>query len=183
LRLASENVPTSDQADTREHKGCPLLKCLFAFKNPDCLKNLFGFVGFMGLHQILLPPTCHPQNFLSVKDRENNTTTFSYDANHYLKTINDPRGLQPLRNDYDADGRLVKTTDAFGKEVAYTHDLDNRRETITDRLGNPTIHEYDQNGNVTKTVDAGGGVTTYTYDARQPDEHHERARQDDDLGL
>jgi len=34
------------------------------------------------------------------------------------------------------------------------HDIANRREEITDRLGHTTIHEYDLNGNVVKTTDA-----------------------------
>jgi RHS repeat-associated protein len=99
-------------------------------------------------------------------DRENNTTTFAYNSTHGLLTIKDPTGLQPVRNEYDDAGRLVSTTDASGKTVTYTHDLDNRRETVTDRLGQITVHEYDARGNVTKTVYPDGKITLASYDAR-----------------
>jgi YD repeat-containing protein len=42
-------------------------------------------------------------------DREENVTNFSYNATHGLLDITDPRGIQPIRNDYDADGRLSST--------------------------------------------------------------------------
>jgi RHS repeat-associated protein len=102
----------------------------------------------------------------SFRDRENNETTYSYNSTHGLLTIKDPRGVQPIRNEYDDAGRLVKHTDAFGKTTTYERDLDGRRETITDRLGNVTVHEYDERGNVTKTTDPSGKVTTASYDAR-----------------
>ncbi|MDQ3907492.1 MAG: DUF6531 domain-containing protein, partial [Acidobacteriota bacterium] len=100
----------------------------------------------------------------SFKDREGNVTTYGYDSAHYLLTINDPRGLQPIRNEYDASGRLLSHTDAFGKTVAYTHDLAARRETVTDRLGNQTVFEYDADGNVLYSKDAEGGERRFTYD-------------------
>jgi RHS repeat-associated protein len=103
-------------------------------------------------------------DLVSYTDNENNTSTYTYDANHRLLTIHDPRGIQPIRNDYDADGRLISHTDGFGKVIAYTHDLPARTETITDRLGHPTVFEYDERGNVLRKTDARGGVTSFTYD-------------------
>ncbi|MEW6127269.1 MAG: PKD domain-containing protein, partial [Acidobacteriota bacterium] len=105
-------------------------------------------------------------DLLSFTDRENNTTTFTYNATHGLLAIADPRGIQPIRNDYDANGRLIKHTDAFGKEILYSHDLATQHETISDRLGNQTLYEYDLSGNVTRMTDALGNATSYTYDAR-----------------
>jgi RHS repeat-associated protein len=102
----------------------------------------------------------------SFKDRENNSTAFTYNSTHGLLTIKDPRGLQPLRNEYDAGGRLVRQVDAFGKEVNFTHDLDARQETTFDRLGRATVYDYDARGNVVRVQDADGKVTTRTYDAR-----------------
>lgn len=106
-------------------------------------------------------------DLVSFEDRENQTTSFLYDgATHYLTGIRDPRGIQPIRNEYDADGRLVKNIDAFGKEIVYTHNLSGNEEIIHDRLGNPTRYVYDDRGNVLEKTDAEGATTTYTYDDR-----------------
>jgi RHS repeat-associated protein len=105
-------------------------------------------------------------DLLNFKDRENNVTAFTYNSTHGLLTIKDPRGLQPLRNEYDNDGRLVRQIDAFGKEVRFTHDLNARQETTFDRFGRATVFDYDARGNVVRVQDADGKVTTRTYDAR-----------------
>jgi RHS repeat-associated protein len=99
-------------------------------------------------------------------DAEGRRTSFLYNYEHGLIEIQDPRGVRPIRNEYDAAGRLIKTIDAYGKEITYTHDLGANRELITDRLGNTTIHVYDDLGNVTQTADPLGGVTNRSYDAR-----------------
>jgi RHS repeat-associated protein len=104
-------------------------------------------------------------DLISYRDSENNTTTFTYNSSHYLLAINDPRGLQPIRNEYDDEGRLLSHTDAFGKKLTYTHNLGTRQETVTDRVGNLTLYEYDANGNVVRSVDPAGGVKVFTYDA------------------
>ena len=62
--------------------------------------------------------------------------------------INDPRGVRAIRNEYDADGRLLSHTDAAGQAITYTHDLVARTEMVTNRLGQVTIYEYDDKGNV-----------------------------------
>ena len=105
-------------------------------------------------------------DLVSFTDRENNVTTFSYNNSHGLTGIQDPRGIQPARNEYDDSGRLVRHIDAFGKVINYAYDLNSRQELITDRLGNATLFEYDSRGNVLRITDALGGVTTSTYDAR-----------------
>jgi RHS repeat-associated protein len=104
-------------------------------------------------------------NLSSYKDRENNVSSYTYNSTHGLLSITDPRGIQPIRNEYDDSGRLLSHTDAFGKVIQYDHDLINRIETVTDRLGRTSRLEYDANGNVLRRVDAKGGVTSYTYDA------------------
>jgi RHS repeat-associated protein len=104
-------------------------------------------------------------DLVSYTDNENNTSTYTYDPTHRLLTIQDPRGIQPIRNDYDADGRLLSHRDGFGKVITYIHDLPGRIETVIDRLGHPTTFAYDERGNVLSKTDARGGVTTFTYDA------------------
>jgi RHS repeat-associated protein len=104
-------------------------------------------------------------DLIAVTDRENNTTRFTYNRTHGLLTIQDPRGIQPLRNEYDDQGRLLRHIDAFGKTIELGHDLANHREVITDRLGHSRSLEYDARGNVVKETDALGNVTTRTFDA------------------
>jgi RHS repeat-associated protein len=104
-------------------------------------------------------------DLVSFTDRESNHTTFTYNSAHKLLTINDPRGVQPLRNEYDDAGRLVRETDASGKTVSFSHDLDAMREVITDRLSNTTVHEYNARGDMVRTIDALGGVTKRTFDS------------------
>lgn len=104
----------------------------------------------------------------TVTNREGEVTSFFYEnANfpHYLTRINDARGVQAIRSEYDESGRLVRQIDANGNAIEFEHDLVNNREIIRDRLGNVTIHEFDDYGNITSTTDALGGVTTREYDA------------------
>ncbi|HEU0042924.1 MAG TPA: DUF6531 domain-containing protein, partial [Jiangellaceae bacterium] len=60
-------------------------------------------------------------DLVSFTDREAHTTTFTYnlDQPHLLETIKDPRGKQPIRNEYYDDGRIKSHTDAFGKTITY----------------------------------------------------------------
>ncbi len=104
-------------------------------------------------------------NLVSYKDRENNISTYTYNSTHGMLTLSDPRGLQPIRNEYDDSGRLLSNIDAFGKKIQYEHDLAARSDIMTDRLGNQTRHEYDAHGNILRSVDAKGGVKLFTYDA------------------
>jgi RHS repeat-associated protein len=101
----------------------------------------------------------------SVRDAAGNVTTFTYDGNHGLLTIVDPRGVQPIRNVYDSDGRLIQHIDAYGNVINYTNNLSAQQEIVTDRLGNVTVDYYDANGNIIQVTDALGGNTLRTYDA------------------
>ncbi|MCP3997306.1 MAG: hypothetical protein GY722_19935, partial [bacterium] len=101
----------------------------------------------------------------SFTDRAAATSHFTYD-DHRLTDIEDPRGVKPIRNEYDADGRLVRHIDAFGKVIEVGHDRDNRREIVTNRLGASRVLEYDARGNVVRETDELGKVTTLTYDGR-----------------
>ncbi|HVG07850.1 MAG TPA: RHS repeat-associated core domain-containing protein [Thermoanaerobaculia bacterium] len=103
-------------------------------------------------------------DLVTFTDQADRTTAFTYDSGHRLLTIEDPRGIQPIRNDYDADGRLIRSTDAFGKVIELTHDLAAHREVVTDRLGHSRVLEYDDRGNVIRETDALGKITTRTYD-------------------
>ncbi|MCP3935642.1 MAG: RHS repeat protein, partial [Actinomycetia bacterium] len=102
----------------------------------------------------------------SFTDRAGATTRFTYDSDHRLLDIEDPRGVKPIRNEYDAEGRLIRHIDAFGKVIELGHDLDNRREVVTNRLGASRILEYDDRGNVVRETDELGKVTVRSFDGR-----------------
>ena len=100
-------------------------------------------------------------------DQQYAVTEYLYenaDRPHYVTAIKDALGNTPMKCIYDEDGRLIATEDANGNRIAMQHDLTGRTETVTDRMGNPTIHTYDDMGNVTATIDAQGNTTKYSYD-------------------
>ncbi|MCP3997777.1 MAG: RHS repeat-associated core domain-containing protein, partial [bacterium] len=101
----------------------------------------------------------------SFTDRAGATTHFTYDSDHRLQDIEDPRGVKPIRNEYDDEGRLVRHIDAFGKAIELGHDLENRREVITNRLGASRILEYDARGNRVRETDELGATTIRTFDS------------------
>ncbi len=102
----------------------------------------------------------------SVTDRVGNTSRFGYSTlfPHLFDHLEDPRGVEPVRNDYDEDGRLIRHTDAFGKTIVLDHDLNNRREVVTDRLGHSRLLDYDSRGNVVRETDEVGAATERTFD-------------------
>lgn len=105
-------------------------------------------------------------DLVSFRDRENQTSTFTYNTSHGLLSMVDPRGKQPVRIEYDDQGRVLRQIDANGKIINFSHDTNNRREVTTDRLGNSTVLEYNARGMVVRITDADGNITTRTYDSR-----------------
>lgn len=102
----------------------------------------------------------------SVTDREDNVTMFEYHATraHYLDEVIDPLGRTGVRNEYDANGRLIRTFDGEQGFVELLHDPDNLIETAVDAAGNVHILEVDGRGNVVREVDALGNVIQRSYD-------------------
>src|SRR6185436_11132851 len=90
------------------------------------------------------------------------------DHRHFITKILDPRKqeLPMVANTFDTQGRLISTSQGATdtKTTSLFHDLNNRREIITDASGNRTIHEYDSKGNVVRTINALAEVTSRSYD-------------------
>lgn len=105
-------------------------------------------------------------DLVTFRDRKSQTTTFTYNSSHGLLSIVDPRGKQPVRIEYDDDGRVLRQIDANGKIINLSHDTTNRREVTTDRMGNTSILEYNERGMVVRMTDSEGNVTTRSYDSR-----------------
>ncbi len=82
---------------------------------------------------------------------------------HLLDRIVDAGGKQAVRNEYDNDGRLLKTIDADSNETIFTHDIAGRTENIRNRDGHTTFHRYDERGNVVETVTPDGTRTVTAY--------------------
>jgi RHS repeat-associated protein len=105
-------------------------------------------------------------DLVSFRDRENQISTFTYNAGHHMLSMVDPRGKQPVRIEYDDQGRVVRQIDADGKIITISHDVNGRREVTTDRLGHTSILEYNDRGMVVRTTDSEGNVTSRAYDSR-----------------
>jgi YD repeat-containing protein len=59
------------------------------------------------------------------------TTNFTYDANHQLLTVVDPRGNTVVTNTYDSQMRVVTSQrDAKGGQTQYIYDEVNRKTDI-----------------------------------------------------
>ena len=85
---------------------------------------------------------------------------------HHLTKITDPRSVAIQRNEFDSSGRLLRQYDAAGYVTSYSYDLNNHRQTITDRLTNSTTQNFTLSGQVSSVQDAQGGVTQFAYDDR-----------------
>ncbi len=105
-------------------------------------------------------------DLVSFTDRANATTRFTYDGDHRLLDIEDARGVKPVRNEYDDEGRLVRHIDAFGKVIELGRDPENRREIVTNRLGQSRVLGYDARGNVVSETNELGKTTQRAYDGR-----------------
>jgi YD repeat-containing protein len=81
------------------------------------------------------------------------TTTYTYDADHILRSVKDP-AMNTRTIDVDAQARPWKVRDFEGKETVYTY------------------HDFDRSGVAIKTANLvsvtapGNIVTTWTYDSR-----------------
>ena len=105
-------------------------------------------------------------NVATATDPLGGVTTYAYDTNHHVTQIKLPNGNTLLHNVYDAQGRVVSQTNGRGFIWQFAYNTPTTGQTtITDSLGNATIHTYDSSPRIIGITDAIGHTTSYTYDA------------------
>ncbi len=121
-----------------------------------------------GAHSTALyDDAAHPSLPTSVTDPQNNTSTYTYDANGNLASIVDPL---PSNNETDivanSDGTLASVTDAAKNKTTYEYDADHNLKRVVPPLPlKPTSATYDGLSRLKTTTDGKGITTTLTYDA------------------
>jgi RHS repeat-associated protein len=121
-------------------------------------------------------------------DARGGTMTFAYDATHRVTRIVDRRGNTLIANVYDSNGRVISQgngrgftssfaygsptasdtsiTDPLGNVSVHTHDPLFRLIRETDPLGHFITYGYDSNNNRTGVTDRNGNTTAFAYDAK-----------------
>ena len=99
------------------------------------------------------------------RDRSGAETQFTYGENHYLEDIHNALGIRAVRTEYDESGRMVRMIDAAGKAIELDHQLGDRREVVTNRLGHTRVLDYDRRGNIVREENELGHVTERSYDS------------------
>jgi len=93
-------------------------------------------------------------------------TLFEYEPNSNRVTkVTDPAG-NPTDYEYDANGNLLKVTDADTDFETFTYDSRGLQLTAVDKNQNPAAtFAYDLNGNLEQVVNPDGSTITFAYDA------------------
>jgi len=95
-------------------------------------------------------------------------TRYTYDANHRMLTITDPRNITFLTNEFDAQGRIIRQTQADGGVWTFSYATTGSfisQTVVTDPRGNATTYRFNSAGYLIQRTDALGQTTT---SERQP---------------
>jgi len=94
-------------------------------------------------------------------DRDNNTTTYTYDGNGRLTQQTDPSGRK-LTYAYNASGLLDSVTDPASQVYHFGYQ-NGRLSTVTDPANNLVTFSYDASGQLNSFTDPLSRITTFTY--------------------
>ncbi|MFJ2256925.1 RHS repeat-associated core domain-containing protein [Streptomyces sp. NPDC087844] len=97
-----------------------------------------------------------------VKDANQNTTKFSYDAKGNLSKATPPKPLGETSYTYDGLGRPETSTDGRGIKTVYVYDNRDRITKVSSTNATVT-YAYDGDGNLKQRSDS-TGITTYDFD-------------------
>jgi RHS repeat-associated protein len=104
-------------------------------------------------------------NLISETDPNGSVTKYAYDSSHRLTSITLPNKSVLMRSTYDSSSRVISQTNARGYKTTLAYNMPAQGQTtITDPLGNSTIHTYDLSMRITGITGALGHTTSYTYD-------------------
>ncbi|MGH9330607.1 MAG: kelch repeat-containing protein, partial [Vicinamibacterales bacterium] len=70
-------------------------------------------------------------------DAAGGITEYTYDASHRMLTIKDPRNIVYLTNEYDANGRVIRQTQADSTTYQFAYTLDGSGRVIQTDVTNP----------------------------------------------
>lgn len=125
-------------------------------------------------------------NLSTVRKPDGRAKTFTYDGAHQLLTATDATGATYLKNQFDAQGRVVKQwdaegnlrsldyskpgqttyTDNVGRTSVYFYDAQSRITKVQHPDGTTASFRFDGDNNVTSSTDENGARTSYAYDAQ-----------------
>jgi RHS repeat-associated protein len=104
----------------------------------------------------------------SIKDRNGNTLTYSYNADGTVASVTDTQG-RVTTFAYDTASwspRISQITDSSGRSESYTYwPNGGPLKTFTDGAGKTTTYNYDDDSDLTSVVDGNGNTTQIGYDS------------------
>lgn len=124
------------------------------FGNPVAIQDARGFTTtqeFDGASRLT-----------SVTNPLGQSISLEYDDNDNLTAITTPTGA--AKNEYDANGRLISTTDANEQTTQYTYDETDNLIEVVEATGQMARYEYDDTDNLVSSTDPNGHTTHYEYD-------------------
>jgi RHS repeat-associated protein len=104
------------------------------------------------------------ENRLSWTQPNGNTTTDQYDADNRRTKETNAAG-DVAQTTYDAVGNVALATSPNLNVVTFTYDALNRRVQIADSIGAAAQYSYDPTGNLLSQTDGNGNIALNVYDA------------------
>ncbi len=98
----------------------------------------------------------------SVEDAQGHVTSFDHDADGRLLRQTNADGQATLRI-FDANNAITKITNPLSHASTFTYDSAGNMQTVRDATGRGTDYTYDQSNRLKTETDALGRTTTYTY--------------------
>ncbi|HEX8065684.1 MAG TPA: DNRLRE domain-containing protein [Thermoleophilaceae bacterium] len=162
--------------DDVNHGGTsdPLHWLPVSFKDTQKKQTDFAYDSEGNLTAVKLPLSGTPQITIapngngttqSITDARGNATSYTYETDGDLDTIDRPSTLVTETLDYDVVHRLTSQANAHMPSVTETYGYDklDRMTSVAFAGANTVTYGYDDNGNMTSRSDATGS-STYVYD-------------------